>query len=490
MALTNTFLISSCGGNSSSGTNNPTDANVIDNSMDTPDEPTEPKVTYEVPESDFEGYVFRVVDRRDATFGWWETLDMYAEEETGEPLNDAVYNRNRLLESKFNITIQEISKEGGDIPTFVQKSVQAGSDDFDVFYCTMQQAASLLQKGIQTDLYEVPYLNFEKPWWDSFVNDAMTVGGKLYFAAGDISTITNDATWCIMFNKDLNQSMGFDDPYAVVNEGKWTLDVLHENCKKVTKDLNGDGVFVPEDQWGAVNQHECAYALFASTGQRMIEKDTEDFPYLALNNERTINVLNKVITFLSDDRAQVKADDYDGKYTNVWDEVNVKTFSEGRALYYISPIASVIRMRNMADNFGILPLPKYDETQLQYYSPLQYNNATVMNIPKSASDTTRTGIILEAWAAESVDTITKAYYDINLTGKFTRDEESSEMLDLIFANRIIDQGILFNWSGAQDFFINFSKKKTVDFTSQYEKTEKKWITAIEKTIEAILKQSE
>jgi hypothetical protein len=427
------------------------------------------------------GHTFSVVDRG----GWvyWNTVDVYAEAETGEPINDAVYRRNRIIEEKFNISIAEIQLE--DVLSYVQKIIQSGSDDFDAFYPTMNNAATLIQKGLIANLYDVPHLRFDKPWWDKVANDSMTISKKLYGAAGNITTMTNDATWCIMFNKDLNRDYGLEDPYKQVKEGKWTLDALHSNCREVTKDLNGDGILTPEDQWGAVNQHECAYCLFAASGQKVVEKTADDLPAIALDSDKSVSVLTKVIEFLSDEYAQVKADDYNGKYTNVWDEVNIKSFNESRALYYISPIESVKFMRNMEANFGILPLPKYEEGQENYYNAFQYGNATVMCVPISASDLERTGAILEAWAAESVDTLTKAYYEINLKGKYSRDDESQEMLDLIFSTRVIDQGIFFNWSGMLDFFVGFSQKKTMDFASQYEKMEPKWITAMEKTLQAI-----
>ncbi len=60
--------------------------------------------------------------------------------------------------------------------------------------------------------------------------------------------------------------------------------------------------------------------------------------------------------------------------------------------------------------------------------------------PVTTQDAERPSIILDALAAESTDTVVKAYYDVALKGKYTRDEESVEMLDLIFANRIFDLG--------------------------------------------------
>jgi hypothetical protein len=442
---------------------------------------TTEKITYDVPEMDLGGYTFTAVDRG----GWyyWNTADVYAEAENGEPINDAVYRRNRFLEDKFNIDIAEITKE--DVLTYAQKIIQSGSDDFDVLFPTMINAATFIQKGQILNLLQVPYLDFTKPWWDKTINDSVSIGHKLYGAAGNITTMTNDATWCIMFNKDLYRDYGLEDPYKQVTDGKWTLDVFHENCIAVTKDLDGDGKLTPADQWGAVNQHECAYCLFAASGQKVIEKDADDLPRLALNNDRSVAVLTKVVEYLADETAQIKADDYYGKYDNVWDEINIKTFNESRALHYISPIESVKFMRNMEANFGILPLPKYDGTQSEYYSAFQYGNATVMCIPITASNLERSGAVLEAWAAESVETLTRAYYEINLKGKYSRDDESSEMLDLIFSTRVIDQGLFFNWAGILDFFTTPSQKKKLEFASAYEKAEPKWTTAIEKTLAAI-----
>jgi hypothetical protein len=241
------------------------------------------------------------------------------------------------------------------------------------------------------------------------------------------------------------------------------------------------------DQWGAILQHECAYCLFAGTGQKAIEKDENDLPVLKLNTDRTVSVLNKVIGFMSDDAAQIKADDsaYTKKYTNVWDEITTKVFAEGRALYEVVNFNMVQALRSMEIPFGILPLPKFDESQERYYATLQYGNASVMCIPTTAANPERTGSILEAWAAESVDTLTKAYYDITLKSKNARDEESEEMLDLIFSTRVIDQGLFFNWSGMLDFFSGFSQRQTVDFASRYEKIEPQWIKAIDKTLAAI-----
>jgi hypothetical protein len=315
----------------------------------------------------------------------------------------------------------------------------------------------------------------------------MTVGGRLFGAAGDIAIMTNDATWAVLFNKELNAEYELGDPYQLVKSGVWTLDVLHENSRTATRDLNGDGILDSTDQWGAIGQHECAFSLFAASGQRIIEKDSDDMPVLALNTDRTIAVLTKVIDFMSDDSAYMNADSAanTSRYANVWDSITTGVFADSRSLYLITNFDMVKTLRSMETHFGILPLPKFDEEQPQYFSTMQYNNATVMSIPQTAPDLERTGAILEVWAAESVDTLTVAYYDITLLGKYIRDDESSEMLDLIFSTRVIDQGMLFNWSGIQGFFQDFSVRGAMDFSSRFERVEQRWLTDIERTIEAI-----
>jgi hypothetical protein len=49
-------------------------------------------------------------------------------------------------------------------------------------------------------------------------------------------------------------------------------------------------------------------------------------------------------------------------------------------------------------------------------------------------------VILEAMASESLRSVIPAYYDIALSVRAARDEESSVMLDIIFANRVFDLG--------------------------------------------------
>ena len=473
------FILISCGSpeeNIAGGNNNVSDV------TETTEVSEETTARYTLPEADFEGANVTFLSRDDGNFYWVEK-DFYAEVESGEPFNDAVYTRNRIVEEKYNVNIEE--SRVTNVHAEARKQLLADAITFDVMVMTIQPAAKMAQEGFLMDLNELPHLQLDKPWWDEKCNTDMTINNKLFFSLGDINSIDNDATWVVLFNKDISESYGLAEHYELVNGNKWTLDKLHENCVKVTSDLNGDGLFTPEDQWGAVNQYECAYALLASAGLKSTQKTADDYPEISMNTPQAISVMEKIYAFMTDKTAQIKADDpaFSGKYKDIWTEINVNGFLESRALYYISPMCTVPFFRGMEQNFGLIPLPKYDEAQSEYYSPVQHGNATSISFPISGVDYDRVCLVVEMMAAESAETVTAAYYDINLKTKLTRDNESADMLDLIFAGRLFDLGVAFDWSGIQGFYQDVVKGASFNFVSLYESKETKILAEMQKSID-------
>ena len=122
-------------------------------------------------------------------------------------------------------------------------------------------------------------------------------------------------------------------------------------------------------------------------------------------------------------------------------------FADGRLLFLLGTMNNVVSMREMETDFGILPTPKADDTQAEYYSYMNTWASSCAAIPVSCADTEKSSTLLEALAYLSREYYTPAYYDITLKGKTSRDEESVEMLDLIYERRTADLGNLFNIGG-------------------------------------------
>ena len=108
-------------------------------------------------------------------------------------------------------------------------------------------------------------------------------------------------------------------------------------------------------------------------------------------------------------------------------------------------------------------------------------------MPVTATDTDRTGIILEALSSASQYTVGTAYYDICLQGKYVRDEESSKMLDLIFDSTVYDIGQIYNFGNVSVEFLYMPMNNNRNWTSKYKSIEKKINSEMSKLIEAIEK---
>ena len=113
-------------------------------------------------------------------------------------------------------------------------------------------------------------------------------------------------------------------------------------------------------------------------------------------------------------------------------------FEEGRALFY-NEVLSIVRTLDTNIRYGVLPLPKYDETQKKYLSTVQNSNSGSIAIPASLSDEDAefTGLILEALADLSHYTTFSAFIDGVMQTKKAPDEESVRVLQTLFSSENI-----------------------------------------------------
>jgi ABC-type glycerol-3-phosphate transport system substrate-binding protein len=284
-----------------------------------------------------------------------------------------------------------------------------------------------------------------------------------------------------MFNKQLLQDFGLDDPYQMVKDGTWTMDKMYEMMCAVAADLNGDGSMDENDQWGLVSQYYNALAFFNGAGEAISMVNTHGEPEITFYNERAVSVTEKIAELQTDKNVTLNADAYTGKIADVWDGLQLVVFNTNRGLFYYAGMNRVTLLRDMETDFGIIPPPKFDANQTEYYVAIHPWCSASVWIPVTNTDTDRTGLILESLTAESRYTLLPAYYDITLKTKFARDNESQEMLDIIFASRIYDLGQVFDWGGAPAFFEQLSQGKNT-LASYWERNEVRLAAAMEKTM--------
>jgi len=125
----------------------------------------------------------------------------------------------------------------------------------------------------------------------------------------------------------------------------------------------------------------------------------------------------------------------------------------------------------------------FDEAQGEYYARVSYFMPPI--IPITNQNLEMTGAVLEMTNYLAKQSITPAYYDISLKGKYSRDEESVAMLDLIFDHRVVDLGDTIFCPDVRDGFFNqmYTGNKR-DLVSQIEKNEAKIQSTIDKMVTA------
>lgn len=312
----------------------------------------------------------------------------------------------------------------------------------------------------------------------------LSVMNHNYFMTGDISVMDNYGTWCYLFNKDMLTDLGLENPYTLVNEGKWTLDKHNEMAAAALTDVDGDGKWTDADTYGLITEEYNNLALWSSFGYKLADKDENDVPYFSYSGELSLNALAKVVETQFSEITNL------GSKSTVKEGGGVETkngrerqFAIGNALFYYAGMRNITLFRDSDVQFGVLPAPKENETQDIYYSCWSFVNLTAYVLPKTIADPEKVGDIMEIMAHLSVYSLTPAYMEQTLIGKASRDAESEPMIYLILENRNYDLGIMFDWGSTRTTMFNLKDPEVI--VSKLEGIKKNADSALEKYITTI-----
>ncbi len=412
------------------------------------DAESETRETLDVPDTRYDGKELCFLTR---DHGEWTTLEIFAENQTAESdnISTAVFERNDRIFQTYGVTITEIKKETAQQSGTLTNEVSAPTGDFLAMIGATSDCASVASKGYLWDLNSdaVEYMDFSKPWWDTNMAEGMSFNDRLYFATGDLLTTDNDATFVLLFNKEIVTNCNIPDLYALVENNQWTLDRMYEFEQTAIQDKNGDGKLTYNtDVCGLAYTGDVPSAMLIGGGITLCNKDEQDYPIYSLDIERAQNIADMGKLIFSKDYTVDMNNPGDG--TGIY-EVGQITFGGGHALFFGEVMQSVTRMRGYEVDFGILPYPMFNEQQGGYYSMMHYYASSSVAIPKSVKEDTLVMVnsMIEAMAYHAVDTLTEQYYEINLKTKGAKDEQSGPMMDKILSGRVYDLSYYYGWGG-------------------------------------------
>ncbi|MCD7782978.1 MAG: hypothetical protein LUI15_03690 [Firmicutes bacterium] len=362
------------------------------------------------------------------------------EELSSDPVENAMYLRSLYLEDVMGIEFVDVVAPDyySGSYTLVDTLVTGGDDTYDLFYVRCIESISLWSDGDIYTFDELQYVDLEKSYWAQDINPGLTLAGEQYTAVGSADLNVYDFTFALVFSKELfEQNSSLPDLYELVRNGEWTVDKMQEILASSYFDANGDGNRDSSDRYGYLADNRMVVPSFiVSCGTTMVSKDSDNYPVLNLTDDYFFSVFTKVFEIMWDDENWYS--DYTGDGQDV-PSSNIEMFENNQAYFLDCSFNYVVQLREMESEFGIVPYPKWDEDQEEYYARVSYFWSFV--VPNTA-DPDFAGAVMEVlnyYSATDGGVVT-AYYDQSLSGRTMRDEESQEMLDIIFSHRVADLG--------------------------------------------------
>jgi len=427
-----------------------------------------------LPSKNFEGKTFNILHYIES--GWVTTL--HSEEMTGEPVNDALYEHSLTVEDKLNIDINLYQTELNEVDSIINTTAASGDNAYDVFWQYLESSSNHVIRGNCLSLENANTLDFSKPWWKTSLIDDISIGDKIYMAFGDITLYTYECMTVMTFNKRLIDMFQKSDPYVLIDNNEWTFDAFTTIIDGVKQDVDGDGIYgedlVDMFALGAFPSQSCE-AFFVNQGHTVITKDENNLPVYNGLTENFYDFYMKVAEIMKDKERVC----FNANFS--------PNFAAGLQMFFAGPIFYLGRnFRDMEDDFGLIPYPKSDDKQSDYYGTVT-TQIQPLCIPISNPDPSGTGIILENLASESFRQVRDVYYNTLLEYKYVRDAKSIEMLDLIYNSDIrIGLETVFDWGGLRSTLNESLREGSENIVSTIKRMDKIVNKMIEKTVSGIL----
>ena len=414
--------------------------------------------------------------------------DFNVESENGEIVDDAVFKKDSLTEDYLGIDIEIVWENGtwanrSKFNALITNAYETGDNTYDLVnnaaVCTLQIA----QKGVLVNVIDLEHTNLDQPWYVANMVEDFGIKGKLYGIMGDHSLSLYKELSVIFFNVDIWREMRADvDLYQMVRDNEWTLDTFLELTAGMAKDLNGDG------QYNAENDR---LAFFGEAVPNRSWLTAMDMHIIDMNSDGTYTYhgltpqLSDMYDRLVEYRATVPGVlDMDSDSTkNVGKITPRDAFAADRVATMCHKIVSTEYIRDMSDDYGIIPIPKYDKSQEKYLAQVATATSTFF-IPQNQDDLDLISKFIECESYFGYTHVSPVYYESALKARYVNDPNIFEMLDIIRENATASFLFVYSSSlSSQPTAIwGFDKEPKSDLASHFKTIERVFVESLEKMI--------
>ena len=426
--------------------------------------------------------------------------EVYVEEMDSDPINDAVYNRNLALEERLHCNIEvvqhlpEPGSVAGEVVDAVSNMVIAGGTDYNIVANCSYTSMTLALQGRMTDLRTTSYIDYDKNYWSEGFTNALSYKDSQFFVTGPMSLSYYRYMFVTLFNKRLMEDIGLgEELYEVVENGEWTIGYMQSVAEMFYQDLNGSGGRDAGDLYGFCARIGPTSSMMDGYWEGsdicLLKKDADNAYTYEIDKERWTNSLDAVLGLLNCSGSFTAT-------TNAGDGDVLTKFAQDEAAMINYRLIAVEdpTIRNMTNDYGILPIPKLTEAQ-DYKTHVQVE-VILYGVPSTCYDQIDDlGIFLEAYASESYNRVKPAYYEIALTSKYVKDPQSVDMLDRVVNSVAIDPinlyCVSFNFTSANIRTVHESGTNTVNsMIKKNEGSVKKAVKKLNSSLDKVIEQGQ
>ena len=375
-------------------------------------------------------------------FMWddWRMTEFYAEE-TGDIIDDAIYHRNIAVEERCGITFEFVEAPGDsqEYTSWVAKAENDWSADntYDIYAGYSRTIPLLTLKNMTANLLEQDAFSVDKPWWPEALTTECTIKDQLYFCTGDIATSMLWYMVAFMYNKDLYEAniRTGKTPMDMVNADEWTLQNFLALVQDLYIDNDSNCVKDVTDFYGATIYSTDIDSFMIGAGITSLEKDEDGGLRLSekWQSDRCAKICETVGEAI--------------KLPGILANTDRSTFKTQLSVFHMDRVFNIPGTDSgdgvpIEFSVGVVPVPKFDETQTEYKTNLG-NPFTIYAI-NSKSDTLEAAVTtLEAMASQNYRSVTPAVFEVAMKVRYTDDPQVAEMFDILKENVSFDVGKLY-----------------------------------------------
>ena len=401
-------------GCTTSGENEVTDTDTV--ATENPDENGDGIGNY-----NFEGATFNILTRSSTDYEHLGSLG-------SDSVSQKVYERNKAVEERFNVVINVESIKGDwdkkdEFITAVRSENMAPTGAYDLISTHSVYLGWLGVEGVAHDLATLPEIDLTADYWNQNTYEQLNIDGKCYMMVGDIGHTLYEYIFVLFVNTKLienNQLVdgGVDGLYNMVDEGVWTWDALYQTSKNF-------GLGAENPTYGLLFNAHALRASLMSQDAYIYERDQDNRLYMPnAASEKVVKAVENLSRFFAQDNMY---------YAPGWGAAENESnalFTTNAGLFYAQQLGQAVNLQSMGDSYAVLPLPKFDEFQDDYYTICR-DTVTGIMVMNCAKNLEMSGVITQALCMYGQQIVVPEYYEKILKYRYNSDPRSVEILDKI-----------------------------------------------------------